>query len=240
MIGPKGMKFNGYDLSPWLDANPTRPILPPVEVEADEVPGADGARFRSARLGELEIPVVVRLRASADDDIAELRHMLAPMLCAKSPAPLVLGDDPTRYHLAVLEGSSDLDRLWRTGRAELVFRACDPIAFGKTSAIAMATAATANVGGTWKTAPTITARPSSGSGYRITLVETGEYVQVNAPFTGEQTLVIDCGKQHCTVSGASADEAVTLASDYFELSPGLNQLSAENGTATVEWTERWL
>ena len=235
MIGPKGMMYNGHDFSPWLDANPTRPILPTVEVESDDVPGAHGAK-----LGELSIPVDVRLKASAKDDIAELRHMLAATLWAEEPSPLVLGDDPTRYHLAVLDGDSDLDRLWHTGRTSLLFRACDPIAYGKTSAIAMATAATANVGGTWKTAPIITARPSNGSGYRITRVETGEYVQVNAPFSGSQTLVIDCGKQHCTISGASADSSVALASDYFHLAPGINQLSATGGTATVEWTERWL
>lgn len=240
MIGPKGMMYNGYDLSPWLDANPSRPILPPVEVEADKVPGRDGTRFRSAKLGELEIPVAVRLKATSKDDIAELRHKLAAMLRPDSPAPLVLGDDPTRYHMAVLDGSSDLDALWHTGRAELKFRACDPVAYGRKSVVAMAASATASVGGTAPTAPVITARPSSGSGYRITLAETGEYVQVDAPFTGSQTLMIDCGKQHCTISGASADASVALASDYFELSPGLNRLVASSGTATVEWEERWL
>lgn len=239
IVGPKGMMYNGRDLSHWLDANPTRPILPPVEVEADEVPGADGTRFRSVKLGELSIPVAVRLKASAKDDVAELRHMLAAILWSDVPAPLVLGDDPTRYHMAVLDGSSELDRLWITGRTELVFRACDPIAYGETKSANIGASGTVHVGGTHPTAPVVTAVPNAGESYRFTLMDTGDYVQIEAPFDGTQPLVIDCAAQHCTINGVSADRYVALASDYFVLQPGLNRLST-TGTAVIEWTERWL
>lgn len=240
MIGPKGMAYNGHDLSPWLYANPTRPIMPPVEVEADKVPGMQGTRFRSAKLGELKIPVTVRLRASAKDNIAELRHALAAMLRSDRPAPLYLGDDPTRYNLAVLDGSSDLDRLWHTGRTELTFRACDPVSYGKRASLEIGAEGTANVGGTEDTSPTITATPPKGASYRIALSDTGEYVQVDMPFDGSAKLVIDCAAQHCTVNGASADAHVALASDYFILRPGNNRIVSSGGAATIEWTERWL
>lgn len=240
IVGPRGMTFNGFDFSPYLDANPTRPIMPPVEIEADEVPGADGTRFRRAKLGELKIPVSVRLKASAKDDIAELRHMLAAALWSGKPAPLVLGDDPARYHLAVLDGSSDLDRLWNTGRTELTFRACDPVAYGEAKSASVNARGTVYVGGTLGAYPVITAKPAQGESYRVTLVDTGEYVEMEAPFDGSQALVIDCAKQHCTLNGVTADRYVALSSDYFALSAGPNELKTSSGTAEIEWTERWL
>ena len=234
------MIYDGNDLSPWLRCNPQRPILPPVENSAQEVPGRDGSRLVRSKLGALTIPVKVRLRARRGEDVAELRHMLAAMLRREEPAPLVLPDDPTRYHMAVLDGSSDLDRLWYTGSAELTFVAHDPIAYGQLHEAAMGSSATLHVAGTHPSAPVITARPGSSSRYRITLVDSGEYVEVSTPFSTSSVLVKDCAAQHCTVNGASADRHVALSSDYFDLAPGLNRLAATSGTAVVEWRERWL
>ena len=234
------MIYDGHDLSPWLRCNPQRPILPPVENSTQEVPGRDGARLVRSKLGTLAIPVKVRLKARRGDDVSDLRHMLAAMLRSEEPAPLVLPDDPTRYHLAVLDGSSDLDRLWYTGSAELTFLCPDPVAYGEARKAAMGASVAVNVAGTHPTAPVITARPGSASRYRVTLRDTGEHVEVSAAFNASSVLVIDCAAQHCTVNGASADRYVALSSDYFDLAPGLNRIAATSGTAVVEWRERWL
>lgn len=234
------MIYNGHDLSPWLRCNPQRPILPPVENSTQEVPGRDGSRLTRSKLGALSIPVKVRLKARRGEDVAELRHMLAAMLRSEEPAPLVLPDDPTRYHLAVLDGSSDLDRLWYTGSAELTFLCPDPVAYGEAREAAMDTSAAVHVAGTHPASPVVTARPGSASRYRVTLTDSGEYVEVSAPFNASSVLVIDCAAQHCTINGASADRYVALASDYFDLVPGLNRLTATSGSTTVEWRERWL
>lgn len=237
----KGMVYNGFDFSPYLRCNPHRALVPPTSVTTDDVPGRDGTRFREARLGELSIQVDVELRAKARDDVAELRHRLAPHLWAAEPAPLYLGDDPFRYHLAVLDGESELDVLWRTGQAELTFRAPDPVMYGADREAELDGEAVVHVGGNWKTAPVIEVVPT-GTSLRVESVTASAVVEVLAAesFDGTKTLTIDCGAEHCELGGVNADARVALASDYFALTPGENAIKVTGGSGTIRWTERWL
>ena len=235
------MVYNGFDFAPYLRVNPHRPIAPPVTVETDDVPGRDGTRFRSARLGELTIEVDAELRAAPGDDIAELRHMLAAALVSPSPAPLILPDDPGRYHLAVLDGESELSTLWRTGEATLTFRCPDPVAYGQDRIEALGAATSLSVGGTYEALPVFEVKPT-GKRFRVESATASAFVEVEAStsFDGSKTLTIDCAAQHCELGGTSVDDRVTLASTYFALAPGRNDLVATGGTGTVRWTERWL
>lgn len=236
-----GMVYNGFDFGPYLRVNPHRGILPPVSVTTDEVPGRAGARFRAARLGELTIEVDAELRAGRGDDIAELRHIIAHRLWSPEPAKLVLPDDPFRYHMAVLDGESELDRLWGTGQATLTFRCPDPIAYGSDRSAALDGESEVWVGGSYPTPPTIEAVPA-GKNLRVESATASAVIEVAAEgaFDGTKTLTIDCGAGHCELAGLSADSRVTLASDYFELSPGANLIRIEGGAGTISWTERWL
>lgn len=240
-MGMVGMVYNGFDFGPYLRVNPHRPVAPPVTVETDDVPGRDGTRFRSARLGELTIEVDAELRARPGDDIAELRHTLAAALVSASPAPLILPDDPGRYHMAVLEGESELSTLWRTGEATLTFKCPDPVAYGQDRIEALEASTQVSCGGTYMAMPVFEVKPT-GKRFRIESETAGAFVEVEAAssFDGTKTLVIDCAAQHCELGGLNADSRVTLASDYFELRPGANRLVATGGTGTVRWTERWL
>lgn len=236
-----GMVYNGFDFGPYLRVNPHRSIVPPVTVECDEVPGGRGERFRSARLGKLTITVDAELRVARGKTVEELRHMLASKLYSASPAPLSLPDDPHRYHLAVLSGESELDTLWETGEAQLTFVAPDPASYGMGGACALDRAASVRPGGTVETAPTIRVVPEAGDGYTVTHAQSGMHVEVRMPFDGATELVIDCAAAHCEAGGTSADEWVTMASDYFTLAPGeANDLEATGGAGIVSWVERWL
>ena len=236
-----GMVYNGYDFGPYLRVNPHRSIAPPVTVECDEVPGGRGSRFRSARLGPLTITVDAELRVARGQTVEGLRHMLAPRLCLAEPAPLALPDDPHRYHLAVLSGESELDTLWETGEAQLTFVAPDPASYGMGGSCAIDREASVRPGGTVETAPTIRVVPRAGDGYRVSHAQSGMHVEVLMPFDGATELLIDCAAAHCEVGGASADEWVSLDSDYFALNAGAaNDLEATGGAGTVSWVERWL
>lgn len=237
----RGMVYNGFDFSPYLRVNPHRSILPPVSVSTDDVPGREGTRFREARLGELTITVDAELRAGARDDIAELRHRIAGALWSPEPAPLYLPDDPFRYHLAVLDGQSELDVLWRTGQAELTFRAPDPVMYGADREAALDGTAEVWVGGNHATTPVIEVVPQ-GTTLRVEHVGLGKAVEVEAEatFDGTKALVIDCGAEHCELGGVNADARVTLESDFFDLEPGENVIRVTGGAGTVRWTERWL
>ena len=235
-----GMVFNGYDFSRVLRVNPTRPIMPGMDVETDDVPGMDGVAFREARLQELSIPVEARLRPCLTRDVAELRHELAAALCVREPAPLILPDDPSRYHLALLSGTTELDRLWVTGKTTLTFVAPDPVAYGAKHVQDVSGTSTVRAGGTYPARFKLTAHPT-GDYFQVRDVTSGEFVRVEMTFDsdGGSTLVVDMAARHCEVNGASADKYVTLASDYFALEPSGTELSVSSAS-TLEWTDRWL
>lgn len=234
------MIYDGFDFSPWLRVNMTRPIAPPVEVETEAAAGRDGTAFRSARLGELSIPVTVRLDAPRGTDMAELRHMLASKLVSKEPRPLVLPDDPTRYHMALLSGASDLDTLWRTGRAELEFLAPDPVAYGVTRKVNIMPGGSVFVEGNMPTYPVIEGSGGGAGAYSVILVGTGEKVELDCEVGADDVVTIDCAAQHCEINGEDADPHVTLDSDFFALMPGDNRLNITGADVVCSWTERWL
>ncbi|MEG2932716.1 MAG: phage tail family protein [Gordonibacter sp.] len=235
------MIFNDYDFSPYLRCNPTRSVLPPINVKATEVSNKDGDIFETATLGSMTIEVSARLCYRGNEQPMEVRRKLAAMLYSTTPAKLVLDDDPTRYYAAILGGESQLDNLWRTGKADLTFICNDPIAYGASVSIDIRGVLDLSVGGTYKSYPTITAVPAANTSYwRITETTSGDYIQINHAFNGTQTVVIDCENQSATLDGASAGIDVVLASNFFALAPGHTSLKTSSGAATVAYIERWL
>ena len=83
---------------------------------------------------------------------------------------------------------------------------------------------------------------------RLTLVETGEYIEVAATLTEGQTLVIttDYGNKKVTIDGVSATHLINPASTFFSLRPGDNTLSYTSETVLgspevyVFWRNRYV
>lgn len=232
------VSFNGVDLSPWLLVTDVgRSIAPGLDVTRVEVPGADGCLISSARLSPLEVTVTACITRKAMADVSEARRALAAALSTRTPAPLRLPDEVETYLMAVYEGGARPDRLMQCPDVQLTFLCPDPVAFGQRHAEEVATAGTLRPGGTYRTYPTVRCRPPKGGSWRVTNVTTGEFVDVQADFSGEQEVVLDMGAQRCTVNGA--DWPVGIASDYFALD-GETEVRVSGGTATFEWDERWI
>lgn len=232
------MIYDGADLRDYFHVGFDRALLPPVEVSTVEVSGRDGALFQRTRLMPLEITAFLRWKKAKASAVPDLRRLAASLLYRDEPRPLVLPDEPDKHYLAVVSGHTALDSLGKNGKAYVTFMCPDPVAFGQTRTCAMATQAEGHVGGTYRTAPTFACRPARGSYYKVTNEATGEFVQVNASFTGDQSLVIDCARQQTTLNGVNYP--VTFASDYFSFEPGPFSVRASSGTAEMSWTERWL
>jgi predicted phage tail component-like protein len=233
------VRFNGFDFSEWLVvAKADRQVLPPVSTTTSEVSGMDGARFVSSSLGTLTITVQCLVRKGLGSR-AEVARQLAGMLRTDKPAWLELDDEPGMRYLAMVDGSSAMESLWRPGGFALTFLCCDPVAYGRECSAS--TSSTFKVGGTYRAWPTfrLTPKKSSAGKWSVTNVATGEYVRVELVFDGKSELIIDCGAQRATYGGKAADSGVVLESDFFALAPGVVELSATQA-ATVEWTERWL
>lgn len=216
----------------------TRTVAPSRRVERTEVPGMDGELVRFDGLEAVEVMVKGYLTPYGIDQVAKVKRILAKMLTIDEAQALRLPDEPWSYTLAVYPGGAELSRHAHRPKVELSFLCADPVAYGQERTDTLTTTAkTVDSGGTYKVWPVVTAKPASGSYWMLTNVTTGDFVRVDAAFTGSQTVVLDMAKQRCKVNGT--DHQVNISSDYFPLD-GEQSLKVSSGTATLEWSERWL
>ncbi len=230
--------FGDHDLDgPLACLSISRQVMPSRRLTRTTVPGMDGCHVADEGLSPLEIEVGVAFWATDEQELADARRELALALSGGEKR-LLLPDEPGRYYLARFEGGGQLDRLFNSPSLTLTFLCADPVAYGASRTATVGTsAATVDAGGTWRARPVVTAKPAKGDYWTLTNVTTGEFVRVEAAFTGSQTVVLDMAKERCTVNGA--DWPVTLSSDFFAIE-GTQQLKASSGTAEVTWEERWL
>lgn len=230
------VSFDGHDLSPYvLVTDVSRQVIPARRITQTQVPGMDGALLSSVELDPMEVRVSCVLKARLMGEVADARRVLASCLSSREPVRLFLPDDPETYLMAVYEGGAEPSGLARNPEIELTFLCPDPVAYGATRS--GRAPGRLRVGGNHRSWPTVRARPPAGSSWQVSNVGTGEFVRVWADFDGSQEVVVDMGMQTCTVNGSY--RAVDLSSDYFPIE-GDTEISVSDGTAVVEWVERWV
>lgn len=229
--------FGDAELGLYLHvAKITRPIAPTRRFNTANT--LRGQYIASNGFEAYELQVEVNLRGVEVMELAELRRQLAKMLYSESEQKLILPDEPDKYYMAIWKGGAELDRLFRFPSATLTFILSDPIARGRERTVTLSTSnQTVKRGGTFKSFPTITGKPASGSYWTVYNTTTGEFVRVEASFTGSQTVIFDFEKQRCTVNGA--DHQVLVTSDFFALDE-TQSIKLSSGSATMTWQERWL
>ena len=229
-----GLIYNGHDFGDRLRVNPTRAVLPQIEVSPEEVSGRHGAVVTGVRMQPLTISVDVLLRGGAGESLMDVvREEIAPYLYSEEPKPLVLPDEPDRYYLAVFRGKSELDRPLFGAKTSFEFYCADPIAYGEHHSETVP--ATVTVGGRAPSWPTVEAVPPEGLAVWRVTVNDDQFVEVIANFDGEARLVIDMEHEAVTYGGQTAE--VSIYSDFFQIE-GEAVISATS-EATVEWDERW-
>lgn len=231
--------FNGHDLSRLAYCKVHRPIMADVSTTFETVPGRHGEVFRSAFRAGYDLPVEIWLRSDDRRKVADVRHKLAAALWTDEPAPLYLPDDPTRYLMAIVTGGTDLDEITDDCPTTTVtFHVGDPDFYGQKRRVEVSAGTSViNIGGNRSSHLHVTARPDAGDTWKITNVDTGEFVALDAPLTQSSVIRIDMEREHATVNGKTAP--VSIDSDYFEVK-GRCRLKISGGTAVLEWRERWL
>ncbi len=230
--------FNGYDLSSLVYCKVRRPVMASVGATFEDVPGRHGEVFKTVRREGYDLPVDIWLRTEHRREVAEARHRLAAMLWTEEPARLILPDDPTRYLMAIVSGSTDLDEITDDCPSTTVtFHVGDPDYHGQARRLDMSGSATFAVGGNLPAHLKVTANPAAGSAWRITNTDTGEFVEVVQALTADSVIRLDFETEHATVNNSLA--SVNIMSDFFEVKDRAH-LQISSGTATIEWEELWL
>lgn len=230
--------FNGVDLDQYVSVSSvSRRVSPARRLTQTSVPGRNGDLVRADGFESDEITVTAYLRSQSVEGTAKTARALAAALESAEPRPLTLPDEPWDYVLAIYEGGAELSRNAHRPSVDLAFLVPDPVAYGQRRTKEVEGSGVIAPGGTYRTWPVVTATPPAGSYWQVTNVGTGEYVRVEAEFTGAQEVVVDMGLQRCTVNGY--DHAVDVRSDFFALD-GTCEVLLSGGSATFEWDERWL
>ena len=236
----RSIVYNGIDLSEWCSAEVVERVAMPVVSDTIVVPGRAGALLVSGRIP----PRIVRVRLFMDsgfrpgtDGLADIRHRVYAALCSIAGGTLRLPDEPEfEYRHAVCIDAGSWSSLFEDGQGEVLFTLLDPVAYGRARS---ETGASFEIGGSWPTWPTFELVASSGTAIQVS--NGSELVRIGHAFSGGEVVRIDCESEGVTIDGVDARADVTLASDFFSLSPGSCEMSFTgcSSHATV-FHERWL
>lgn len=234
------MIYNGYDLSDLLIVGEglQRSIAPTNEIFSTGR-GGHGERYAGARMGSGIITVPIILIPDDKDvmTVEEMRRKVAGVLRAglKKPCKLILPDAPDVYHMAMLSGDTNLERLSYTASTTLTFKCLDPFGYGAENAVS-STGGTVycTVGGNVETAPVITVETQSSDA--VVTVD-GKTMTALGTLTGNEPLVFDCANRKVTKGGNVVK--LSIYDDYAEWEPGMHEISCDL-PFEARWHERWL
>lgn len=236
----RSIVYNGVDLSEWCSAEVVEKAALPVVPDTMAVPGRAGALLVSGRIP----PRLVRVRLYMDagfkpgtNGLADIRHRVYAALCSTAGGMLRLPDEPElEYRDAVCADAGSWSSLFEDGEGEVVFTLLDPVAYGRERT---ETGTAFEVCGSWPTWPTFELVASAGSAVQVGCGDA--IVRVEHAFSGGEVVRIDCEGEGVTIDGVDARADVTLASDFFSLSPGSCELGFTGcSTHTTSFRERWL
>lgn len=236
----RSIVHNGIDLSEWCSAEVVEKVALPVVPDTMVVPGRAGALLVSGRIP----PKLVRVRLFMDagfrpgtNGLADIRHRVYSALCSTAGGTLRLPDEPEfEYRDAVCTDAGAWLSLFEDGLGEVVFTLLDPVTYGRARS---ETGAAFEVGGSWPTWPTFELVASAGSAAQVGCGSS--FARVEHAFSGGEAVRIGCEDEGVTVDGIDARVEVTLASDFFSLSPDRCELSFSGCSAHVTaFHERWL
>lgn len=234
------MIYDGHDFAEDLMIEGIRrPVMADVDIRADDRSG-DGSRISSVRLEALTIDVDVRLyrpfeEMGTREGFEKARRMLQRRLFRRSPCKLVLPDAPDLYNMAVLDGSTDLERIAWSATGTLSFFCADPVTYGAKRVRKFKggdAPALVNVGGTLPARPVVRAQASGGG---LSVESDGSPMRLIGGGDGEA--VIDCAAHECAVGGKPA--MLDALDDYAEWAPGVHEVKCAV-PFEVEWRELWL
>lgn len=124
------VEFAGQPLSKYCKIlSVERDILPERENFSKEIPSMHGSHFTGFKYKERVITLEVAIIAISNEDLREKVRKLAEVLDVKNPSRLIIGDEPNKYYYAIVDGSTTIERSFKTGVIKINFICHNPIAY---------------------------------------------------------------------------------------------------------------
>lgn len=122
--------YNNIELTDYFNVlEVERDLLPSRENYSVESPFIHGKSFDGYKYNHREIKVQAILVAENTAELQKVKRELAGVLSVTEPAPLSFSDEPDKYYLAILDGTTDVSQQGGVGAVELSFVCYDPFAY---------------------------------------------------------------------------------------------------------------
>lgn len=212
--------------------------MPGVELTMEQIAGRDGDVFKSARLVQPDISVLLVLRNVDAAGIREVIRDLSAEVLGTEPKALSFSSDDGLYYMAVLTDFPEVQEMVNAGSIKLTFKPVTPYLYGDTKTVSMSGTKNIQVSGSYRTPIRAYGTATPANGYFGIRVDDGDYVHV--AMSGAGAVDIDSENRTCSVLGNTKQP--TLDSDWLEVDAGPHVVTFDNGSGslTLEWTERWL
>lgn len=124
--------FNDVNLSNYCTVlNVKRSVLPTRSNFSRQVPSMHGSYYTGGKYLEKVIPIEIAIFANTKDEYAQKVEALANVLNVREPAPLSISDEPYKNYYAIVDGSTDLEKVFHNGVATINFLCNDPFSESK-------------------------------------------------------------------------------------------------------------
>lgn len=124
------VEFAGIHLEDYCKVlNVKRSVLPERENFSKSIPSVNGSIYTGHRYKERTIKLEIGIVAISEEDYIEKIRKLAGVLDTKNPCKLIISDEPSKYCYAILDGSTDLTKKFKTGTLEISFLCHDPVLY---------------------------------------------------------------------------------------------------------------
>ncbi|WP_368264093.1 distal tail protein Dit [Enterococcus innesii] len=179
------IKFNGIDLTQYFNVlEVERELLPTRENYSVESEFRHGKAFDGYKYNSREIKVKAIILAENTIELQKVKRELAGVLDVSEPAKLSFSDEPDKYYLAVLDGTTDVSQVSGFGSVELSFVCYDPFAYSEDAAVVEnkgTSSVAVEYAGTFKAFPIIEAEMTSRNSLVSFINQSGKILQFGDP-----------------------------------------------------------
>lgn len=246
MVG--SFKFNNIESSTFglICKSVKRPLLPAAKVRRTETKNSSGAYDvddESVDYGLRPLTMKIQYIGTSYEELRTKARSIAAWLSCRTWEPLQIHDEDDKYYLAKVTDAIDLNTLWESGSADVVFD-CQPFAYSTTEVTAT------GVGNVTFTNPgTREINYKSPPGSKFLIKVTGSWATLKFTLNGRTlryteagngTLIIDNIKMEAMLG--TVNKFYALEDDYdtfLEIKPGANTLNVVGATARVEFIPIW-
>ena len=230
-----------------------RPLLPALKVKRIELPVTSGAYdFDDDEYSMRSVTMKIAYIGTSYEELRTRARSIAAWLSTGVFARLIINDEPDKYYLAKVTSDTDLESLWESGSADIVFD-CQPFAYSITGQVLpFAVAGLTNYAFTNPGNRSINYKSPQGSKFEIQVVGTfstlvltlnGNSITYGTAVNG--TLTIDNIEMEAEVGGVNKFDKLTGDIDTFlQIVPGGNTLTVDgtnlNVTVTISYYPMWI